>query len=456
MKRVLARLLTVGLLAAILLVPSIALAGTPLPVPADGQKVAIKAWNPNVYEYPVGSGTWFLDANVGNDSTAYYSGGVAVVSPHTSVQYLNDAEAVMGVETFDVPSNVMPFSIVGLYPTGYYGYIHHRLTLPSGANPTKTRLAIEVPTTDPTFPRYHYATAASTAVFTDIYWVMGAMDTATLLDGRVQFTLTAYNEGAVTIGPLRVHGSESYGPSTSNAYGLDSYEVVADEPAKAARLAPGESTTFTLRGLNATPATFNRFTPWNLWVEAEPLPSLFGKVSLGGVPISGATVTVLGYPAVTTAADGTYTVPELDPGSHSATYSRAGYYPQTIPVTLNAGTNTAQNIVLTTTASLTRSPSASSKTYRRKKGKAKYTLSATVKGLGGVPVGGVRVYLQTSKNGKTKWKNSGSAMTSSGSGKVARAFTSKKRSTLYYRWAVPSQAGVSATPKTSKQKIVVR
>jgi hypothetical protein len=191
-------------------------------------------------------------------------------------------------------------------------------------------------------------------------------------------------------------------------------------------------------------------------VEAEPLPSLSGKVSLGTTPISGATVTVFGYPAVTTAADGTYTVPELDPGSHTATYSKLGFSPQTIPVTVNSGMNTAQSVALATTPSLTRSPSASSKTYRRKKGKAKYTLSATVKGVGGVPVGGVRVYLQTSKNGKTKWRNSGSAITSNGSGRVARPFTSKKRSTLYYRWVVPSQTGVYATPRTSKQKIVVR
>ena len=106
--------------------------------------------------------------------------------------------------------------------------------------------------------------------------------------------------------------------------------------------------------------------------------------------------------------------------------------------------------------SLTRSPSQSTKTYKRTHGKVSYTLAATVKGIGSVPVGGVLVYLQRSTNGKTGWKNSGAVMSSNAAGRVSRAFTSKKRSTYYYRWSVPAQTGVLVTPSTSKQKIVVK
>ena len=68
---------------------------------------------------------------------------------------------------------------------------------------------------------------------------------------------------------------------------------------------------------------------------------------------------------------------------------------------------------------------------------------------------GIRVRLQRSANGKTRWKTVGT-YTSNGAGKVAKSFSAKRRSTYYYRWAVPSQAGVIGTPKTRKQKIKVK
>jgi hypothetical protein len=67
----------------------------------------------------------------------------------------------------------------------------------------------------------------------------------------------------------------------------------------------------------------------------------------------------------------------------------------------------------------------------------------------------VKVNLQRSSNGKTGWKRIGT-YTSNASGRVACNFTSKKPSRLYYRWVVATQSGVTATPKTSKQRIVVK
>jgi hypothetical protein len=85
----------------------------------------------------------------------------------------------------------------------------------------------------------------------------------------------------------------------------------------------------------------------------------------------------------------------------------------------------------------------------------KYTLSCIVKGVGRVPVAGVKVNLQRSTNGKTNWKRF-NTYTSNASGLVACNFTSKKPSRFYYRWAVATQAGVTATPVTSKQRIIVK
>jgi hypothetical protein len=136
--------------------------------------------------------------------------------------------------------------------------------------------------------------------------------------------------------------------------------------------------------------------------------------------------------------------------------SKPGFMDGGALVTTGGGSEVAQNWAMSTYPSLTRSPSASSKTYKRKHGKISYTLSATVKGIGAVPVAGVRVYLQMSTNGKTGWKNYGAVMKSNAAGHVSKKLTSTKRSTRYFRWAVPAQIGALVTPHTSKQKIIVK
>jgi len=183
---------------------------------------------------------------------------------------------------------------------------------------------------------------------------------------------------------------------------------------------------------------------------------VFGVATFGGVPVAGVSVSVSGHSSVLTTADGSYSVPEMNPGTYSATYSKAGFDPQTLSVTVVDDTDKTRDVALTVTPTLTRLPAKLSKTYKRKHGKAKYTLSATVKGVGAVPVGGVNVNLQKSKNGRTGWKNFGAVMSSDAAGRVARAFTSKKRSTRYYRRSVSTQLGVLATPHTSKQRVVVK
>ena len=108
---------------------------------------------------------------------------------------------------------------------------------------------------------------------------------------------------------------------------------------------------------------------------------------------------------------------------------------------------------LVTKPSIARSPSKSSLTYKRKKGVARYTLAATVRDKDGTRVEGKRVYLQTSRNGKT-WKNTYKLATSA-TGRVSKSFKSRTTGTRYYRWYV------SASPEyvkayTSKQRVRVK
>jgi hypothetical protein len=95
-----------------------------------------------------------------------------------------------------------------------------------------------------------------------------------------------------------------------------------------------------------------------------------------------------------------------------------------------------------------RLPTASSKTYRRKRGKATYTLSAFITDTSGECVPGAAVVLQTSKNGKTGWRNT-YPLISDSQGVAWKTITSKKKGTTYYRW-------VGGGKRTAKQKIVVK
>jgi hypothetical protein len=103
---------------------------------------------------------------------------------------------------------------------------------------------------------------------------------------------------------------------------------------------------------------------------------------------------------------------------------------------------------------IVRAPSASSKTYRRKKRVAKYTLTATVTDQIGIPIIGARVYLQRYDTKKKRWKNLCSRTTSA-SGTAGVSFKSRTGSTRYYRWYVPAASDHTAA-WTGKQKIRVK
>jgi hypothetical protein len=360
------------LLGVFLALPALAYAGSALsPAPADGQKVALTAWSSIVYEYPVGSGKWFFDGYVGNQPETYnlYSSGTTVTAPTTTIEYLDAGDVVVGRESFAVPSNVMPFAWVSpySYPTGYFKVLHRALTLPLGAIPSKTRFAPEVGKLDPEYPKYHYGTAASTAVFADISTSVGEVDDVTLGDGRVQLTVTATNNTAKPVGPVIVTANEVYGASISNVFGLNTYDVTINDPAKALRLEPGESTTFLLRGLAATPPASNRYGPWNLIAEAEPFTDLVGTVSLAGAPVAGVTVSVPGYPSVVTATDGTYSVPSLNREALTATFSKPGLITQAVPFTMGFSTNTVRDVLMVAQVPVTHAtPKVSGKASARK------------------------------------------------------------------------------------------
>lgn len=109
---------------------------------------------------------------------------------------------------------------------------------------------------------------------------------------------------------------------------------------------------------------------------------------------------------------------------------------------------------LVTTPSVARSPKKWTVTVKRKKKVARYTLSAVVRDTDGTLVGGARVYLQVSKNGKTKWKKAATLRTNA-AGKVAKQFKSRKKSKLYYRWYVPVGVGYNKV-YSGRQRVIVK
>ena len=105
--------------------------------------------------------------------------------------------------------------------------------------------------------------------------------------------------------------------------------------------------------------------------------------------------------------------------------------------------------------SIKRTPSATKLTYKRKKGVVKYTLSAVFTDQFKLPVSGAKIYLQSSKNGKTKWTKR-MTLTSSASGFVGVKVTAKSKSVKYYRWYRPKTSSTSAIAKTGAQKVTVK
>jgi YVTN family beta-propeller protein len=159
---------------------------------------------------------------------------------------------------------------------------------------------------------------------------------------------------------------------------------------------------------------------------------------------------------------GSDNVTVIDGATNSATTVAAGSGPYAVavnPVTnkvyvANYGSNSVTVIgdAAPLSLSISRSPSKSSVTYKRKKKVAKFTLSATLSDASGRVAGAV-VWLQKSSNGK-KWSNLYKLKTNA-SGKASKAFSVKKKGTTYYRWSVPATAWDKAG-LTGKQKVVVK
>lgn len=265
--------LLVLLVAAILAVWAQPAFAPPLPPRADGQRVPVDLWGflgpgePTVYavyQYPPASGTWYLDGVFANSTNAVYSAPVVLIDPVITVDYRSASDTHVAYETFAAPAKVMP--VFGT--PGSYRQYHHRLTVPAGADPIKTRW---VPDSSPPAPDMAWGTAASTAVYQEIDGAPGTVDGTTLGGGRTQLTLTVTNNTAQIVGPLRVTGNEVYHAPNGQNYFLDAFDVTPSDPAKAARLMPGEETTFTIRGLASTPTTATSRAIFNSNVEAEPL-----------------------------------------------------------------------------------------------------------------------------------------------------------------------------------------
>jgi hypothetical protein len=103
---------------------------------------------------------------------------------------------------------------------------------------------------------------------------------------------------------------------------------------------------------------------------------------------------------------------------------------------------------------LSRSPSPSSKTYRRKRGVVRFTLSATERDAIGIPVEGVKVHLQKYNSKKRTWKTYKTLITDA-TGVASVDFKAKSRSTTTYRWYVPATSDLTKA-WTGKQKISVK
>lgn len=94
------------------------------------------------------------------------------------------------------------------------------------------------------------------------------------------------------------------------------------------------------------------------------------------------------------------------------------------------------------------------KTYRRRRGTAKYALTAIVGNEIGVPVQGARVYLQKYDARKRSWRKY-RTLTTGNAGTASATFKSKGTSTAYYRWYVPA-ASDHTKCYTTKQTIRVK
>ena len=176
-------------------------------------------------------------------------------------------------------------------------------------------------------------------------------------------------------------------------------------------------------------------------VSGKPLAGVLAKLTDGPVAVSG--------------ASGAYTIGLAKPGTRTLTFSKPHYSVVATSFALSMGATSTVGVSLVPTLltpTLKRSPSASSLTYSRKKGVAKFTLSATLSdGLGAAP--GTGVWLQKRTSSKKKWTTL-YKLTTNPRGNVSKAFAVKKKGTTYYRWiSVATTLDRSVTSKSQTVRI---
>lgn len=181
-----------------------------------------------------------------------------------------------------------------------------------------------------------------------------------------------------------------------------------------------------------------------------------GSVAAAGSgPLGGVSVSLSGGPSTTSAMNGLYAFQAVAPGVHTISFTKPYFASFTTTVSVSAGSSYTISAVLTPfqlPPKIVRGPNGASLAYKRKKGVAKFTLSATLSDARGALVG-TTVWLQRSSNGK-KWSNLYKLKTNA-SGKAAKAFSVKKKGTTYYRWSAAATA-FDRAGVTAKQKVVVK
>jgi len=103
---------------------------------------------------------------------------------------------------------------------------------------------------------------------------------------------------------------------------------------------------------------------------------------------------------------------------------------------------------------LSRTPAGTSRSYKRRRGVAKFSMSLKVRDIGGDPIKGAKVKLQRFSTSSYTWKTY-ATLTTGSTGVARKNFSSKKRGTKYYRWYVPA-TGTHYSRTTSEQRIIIK
>jgi len=160
-------------------------------------------------------------------------------------------------------------------------------------------------------------------------------------------------------------------------------------------------------------------------------------------------------PRTVSGANGAYQIGLAEPGTRTLTFTKPHYTVVPRSFALSMGATSTVNVALAPTLltpTLKRLPSASSVTYKRKKGVAKFTLAVTLSdAVGAAP--GIGVWLQKRTSSKKKWTTL-YKLTTNARGNASKAFAVKKKGTTYYRWvSVATTLDRSVTSKSQTVKV---